>query len=187
MAGIAATTISVALFLRRHRRRRPLPLVYELKGDYYQVLGHAWDHEVKDFKVVYRPLYHCPAAKGRFEAHVLAVSHFSRWEDKFRQCTAEEIEALPASVSSLLLPGPFWMDPLWTAPAITAPVPAGTDADGRPSQGSTRSRLGRRSHDPPLLERCVAGASGVSKSAMGESGEKMNEAPTSSPVSVELR
>lgn len=28
--------------------------VFKLKDDYYQMLGHAWDHEVKDFKVVYR-------------------------------------------------------------------------------------------------------------------------------------
>ena len=25
--------------------------IFELKGEYYQVLGHAWDHEIKDFKV----------------------------------------------------------------------------------------------------------------------------------------
>ena len=30
-------------------------------------------------------MYHCTAKPDRFEAHVLAVSHFSRWEEKFRK------------------------------------------------------------------------------------------------------
>ena len=88
--------------------------IYELNGEYYQVLGHAWDHEVKEFKVVYRPLYHCTAKKTRFPAHNLAVSHFSRWEEKFnRVTTKEEFDKIPKNVHQLILPGPFTLDPEW--------------------------------------------------------------------------
>ena len=58
------------------------------------LVGHAWDHEVKDFKVVYRPLYHCTAKEDRFEAHCMAVSHFSRWEEKFRPVPPAELSDL---------------------------------------------------------------------------------------------
>ena len=74
--------------------------VWSLKGEYYQVLGHAWNHEKKDFDVVYRPLYHCDAAEGRFEGHVLAVSHFSRWDAKFERVA--DLATLPASAAALL-------------------------------------------------------------------------------------
>ena len=83
---------------------------YELKGEYYQVIGHAWCHQAKDFKVIYRPLYHCPSAVGRFEAHVLAASHFERWDDKFKRVP---LSSLPAAATRLVLPGPFVLDPEW--------------------------------------------------------------------------
>lgn len=119
-----------------------VPEVWELKGQksYYQVLGHAWDHEVRDFKVVYRPLYHCSSKENRFEAHTIAVSHFSRWEEKFSRVTGPDggfhsvTAALPAEVRELLLPGPFVKDPQWNLPARTVPVDA------------TESGLGSRSH-----------------------------------------
>ena len=104
------------------------------------MLGHAWDHEVQDFKVVYRPLYHCSSKEGSFEAHVLAVSHFSRWEDKFVRVKGPDggfhsvPAALPAEARELLLAGPFVKDPQWGLPARTAPVDA------------TESGLGHRSH-----------------------------------------
>ena len=121
VAGVAAA-IGLALFVRRRSRRSrssPLPpLVYELKGEYYQVLGHAWDHESKDFRVVYRPLYHCRAAAERFEAHVLAISTFARWESKFARVDPAQ---LPDHVQALLLEGPFWADPRWPFPGRTEP------------------------------------------------------------------
>ena len=43
---------------------------FHLKGKYYQWLGDAWDHDSKDFKPCYRPLYSCDAKADRFEAHV---------------------------------------------------------------------------------------------------------------------
>lgn len=100
---------------------RPTPVskahdIWELKGQYYQVIGHAWDHEVKEFKVVYRPLYHCEAKPGSFEAHYLAVSHFSRWEEKFRKVNLEDKEErtkIPEDARKRILEGPFWMDPQW--------------------------------------------------------------------------
>ncbi|CAD7964356.1 unnamed protein product [Amoebophrya sp. A120] len=96
-----------------------LPDIWELKGDYYQVLGHAWDHEVKDFKVIYRPLYHCTAKPDRFQAHYLAASHFARWESKFHKVVyasrREYEELVPEKVRKFVLAGPFWHDPMWTA------------------------------------------------------------------------
>ena len=107
--------------------------------------------QVKDFKVVYRPLYNCGAALGRFEGHILACSHFSRWESKFKRLQGSsnsEIEAqLPQEVAELLLYGPFVHDPNWTFSAVTMPT-------GAPP-GATRSGLGTRSHEPPLLEHLI--------------------------------
>lgn len=57
--------------------------VYALAGKYYQKIGEVWDHETKDFKVLYKPLYACGSKPGSFEAHHLAVSTFTRWESKF--------------------------------------------------------------------------------------------------------
>ena len=120
------------------------PDVFELKGEYYQVLGHGWCHETKDFKVIYRPLYHCPAAADRFEAHRLAVSHFSRWEAKFRRV---DLGSVPAEARALLLPGPFCYDPRWAFAREAAPTGAVV--------GSTRSGMGSRSHEPCLLEHLI--------------------------------
>eukprot|EP00966_Prymnesium_polylepis_P316359 7309925-Prymnesium_polylepis.1 len=121
LAVAAAAGAALALLLDRRRRRRRCAfdaVVYVLKGQYYQELGHAWDHEAREFKVIYRPLYHCEASHGRFEAHVLAASHFSRWEDKFKRVSAAE---LPAAVAAWLLPGPFFHDPEWTFASRSAP------------------------------------------------------------------
>ena len=109
--------------------------VFMLKGKYYQVLGHAWDHALQDFQVVYRPLYHCDAKAGRFEAHTLAVSRFSRWERRFVR--VDDLDMLPDVARALLLDGPFTLDPRWTL-------------DGRASLAAapTRSGLGSRSHEP---------------------------------------
>eukprot|EP00239_Pterosperma_sp_CCMP1384_P001642 CAMPEP_0197844766 /NCGR_PEP_ID=MMETSP1438-20131217/1742_1 /TAXON_ID=1461541 /ORGANISM="Pterosperma sp., Strain CCMP1384" /LENGTH=362 /DNA_ID=CAMNT_0043455729 /DNA_START=67 /DNA_END=1155 /DNA_ORIENTATION=+ len=126
----------------KHRR----PEIYELKGQYYQVIGHAWDHEVKDFKVVYRPLYHCDAAKDRFEAHTMAVSHFSRWEEKFKRVPAHEIRRLPKSVTTLILDGPFDFDPEWSQCRRTLPASPTI---------SQRSGLGTRSHEVASLEQII--------------------------------
>lgn len=135
----AATLVLLILLRRRRAANAAAAMVYELKGDYYQMLGHAWDHEVKDFKVVYRPLYHCVAGCHRFEAHHLAVSHFSRWE-RFRRLDPDEVNSLPPAVLSRLLPGPFWFDPDWDYDALTTPVP------------TSRSGLGHRSHERGRLE-----------------------------------
>jgi hypothetical protein len=152
LAGAAAGAAATAIVCSSAGARRPPaaapPEVWELKGEYYQVLGHAWDHEVKDFKVCYRPLYHCVAAAGRFEGHVLACSHYSRWESKFRRlkgATVSEIESqLPAAAAALLLRGPFVHDPRWAYD--TAVLPTGAPP------GATRSGFGTRSHEPVLLE-----------------------------------
>ena len=145
----AATAVGMALgaggalFIDALRRRRQClrdASVYELKGQYYQELGHAWDHETKDFKVIYRPLYHCEASDGRFEAHVLASSHFERWE-KFRRVTPAEV---PDGAQRLLLPGPFTYDPDWRMSRKVSPLPRGVR--------STRSGLANcRSHELPRL------------------------------------
>jgi hypothetical protein len=115
--------------------------VFLLKDLYYQELGHAWDHETSSFKVIYRPLYHCEAKPNRFEAHALASSHFSRWEEKFQRVS---LWSVPLSVRRLVLPGPFTLDPDWTLPPLTKHLPSCTR--------STRSLLPvERSHEAPRL------------------------------------
>lgn len=67
--------------------------LYYLNEKYYQKLGEVWDHETKDFKVLYKPLYCCNSKVGSFEAHHLATSTFERWEGKFTRVTSlDEIE-----------------------------------------------------------------------------------------------
>ena len=119
------------------------PEIWELNGDYYQVIGHAWDHEVKDFKVVYRPLYHCTAKPDRFEAHYMAVSHFSRWEEKFRKVPDEEMDKIPKEVQEKILPGPFWKDDAWTLSAGTVKTSIGL----KDEKTKNISGLGTRSHE----------------------------------------
>jgi hypothetical protein len=107
--------------------------------------------QVKDFKVVYRPLYSCTASADRFEGHLLACSHFSRWESKFNRLQGSsnyEIESqLPQEAASLLLYGPFVHDPQWTWSTTTSPT--------RAPLGATRSGFGTRSHELPLLEHLI--------------------------------
>ena len=110
-AGLGAGVLLVLQRLRRLAAIATEAECYELKGEYYQVLGHAWDHQTKDFKVIYRPLYHCPSAVDRFEAHTLAASHFERWDEKFKRLPFSH---LPAAAARLVLPGPFVHDPEWT-------------------------------------------------------------------------
>ena len=124
-----------------------------------QVLGHAWDHETKDFKVVYRPLYHCGHKVDSYEAHVLAVSHFSRWDTKFQRIPSSQV---PREVLGRVLPGPFWADAEWEAGPWTVPVNLVTPRSGllpgaspQPSVGqyleapkSGLSGVGTRSHFP---------------------------------------
>ncbi|KAK3286892.1 hypothetical protein CYMTET_5576 [Cymbomonas tetramitiformis] len=148
--GAALGTLGAWLIqaLRHHRRKREAQ-VYELNGLHYQVLGHAWDHEIKDFKVVYRPLYHCVSEPARFEAHVLAVSHFSRWESKFNRVP---LKTLPAAARRRVLAGPFTWDSKWPAlPEHAASLPKGV---------RSRSGLGTRSHEPILLEQVLGDVKG---------------------------
>eukprot|EP00933_Yihiella_yeosuensis_P032983 TRINITY_DN26678_c0_g1_i1.p1 TRINITY_DN26678_c0_g1~~TRINITY_DN26678_c0_g1_i1.p1 ORF type:complete len:377 (-),score=38.48 TRINITY_DN26678_c0_g1_i1:554-1639(-) len=144
---VGVTVLSFGQYLQRRRLiRKQLENVYELNGLHYQEMGHAWCHEAKDFKVLYRPVYHCVAAEGRFEAHRLAVSPFPRWESKFRRLNASEV---PAEIAAALLPGPFYNDPEWIFAEVSHPLPA--------ASRHTRSALGSttRSHEPPLLEHII--------------------------------
>mmetsp|Transcript_21407 Transcript_21407/g.44569 ORF Transcript_21407/g.44569 Transcript_21407/m.44569 type:complete len:204 (-) Transcript_21407:36-647(-) len=49
----------------------------------YQFLGHCWDHETSDYKVLYVPLYKVEPKDSRYDSHAVAVTHFERWEEKF--------------------------------------------------------------------------------------------------------
>ncbi|KAL1511335.1 hypothetical protein AB1Y20_006139 [Prymnesium parvum] len=141
-ASLAALTAVYLWTLRRRARSFQHAAVYELKGQYYQLIGHAWDHETHDFKVVYRPLYHCKASVRRFEAHLLATSTYERWESKFRRVDQAE---LPVSARALLLPGPFVLDPYWTYSTHPVELP-------RIVHTTRSGLLSRRSHEPPRLE-----------------------------------
>eukprot|EP00419_Tripos_fusus_P025670 CAMPEP_0172723136 /NCGR_PEP_ID=MMETSP1074-20121228/83072_1 /TAXON_ID=2916 /ORGANISM="Ceratium fusus, Strain PA161109" /LENGTH=162 /DNA_ID=CAMNT_0013549329 /DNA_START=40 /DNA_END=524 /DNA_ORIENTATION=+ len=90
----------------------------ELNGQFYQIMGHAWDHFRRDFCVVYRPLFNCQAKQDLYEAHVLATSHFEHF-DQFRRVGYHELDL---AAKGLALPGPFWKDSSWGYPAWTSPV-----------------------------------------------------------------
>eukprot|EP00931_Biecheleriopsis_adriatica_P114924 TRINITY_DN90792_c0_g1_i1.p1 TRINITY_DN90792_c0_g1~~TRINITY_DN90792_c0_g1_i1.p1 ORF type:complete len:174 (+),score=38.92 TRINITY_DN90792_c0_g1_i1:22-543(+) len=120
VVGAAAATIARA---QERSQAQKAGDYYELSGYYYQALGHAWDHFRKDFCIVYRPLYHCDAKEGRFEAHVLATSHFDRFE-KFRRVGYEDLDK---TAQSMALPGPFWEDKNWGLAAESSPI-EGADA-----------------------------------------------------------
>jgi predicted metalloenzyme YecM len=121
----------------------PAPAELELfthDGLFYQKLGEVWCHSAKEFMVLYAPLYTCEAAAGRFEAHRLAVTAFARWQTKFTRVSAA---SLPSAAAARIQP------PL-PVNAQHWPHAAGTRA--LPSAAASRSGLGRRSHQPVLLE-----------------------------------
>jgi len=62
------------------------PVLYHIPSSpslLYQFLGHAWDHETSDFKVLYVPLYSVKSKDSCYESHTVAVTHFKRWDEKF--------------------------------------------------------------------------------------------------------
>ena len=61
------------------------PHVYVCGNKQYQLLSSVWDHETSDFKVLYKPLYHVDSKKGKYERHEYAVTHYSRWVEKFKR------------------------------------------------------------------------------------------------------
>lgn len=63
----------------------------------------VWDHETKDFKVLYKPLYCCHSKPGSFEAHHLAVSTFERWQRKFIPVSNCRLMDLPKNVQHHLV------------------------------------------------------------------------------------
>eukprot|EP00961_Rhodomonas_salina_P058450 785333-Rhodomonas_salina.3 len=133
-AGIC-TTLFIQVWWKRRRAQ-----VFELGGLYYELLGFAWDHHVKDFKVLYRPLYDCAAKKGSFESHVLAVSHFSRWEEKFKK-----VGFVPLSLTRRIFSWPG----VGCSPAV---VPGSLAAEVQPTRSLSYSGFGTRSLDPCSLE-----------------------------------
>ncbi|GMI05901.1 hypothetical protein TrRE_jg10647 [Triparma retinervis] len=68
--GISACVVAVAALI--------LSIIALVK-----LLGHAWDHETSDFKVLYVPLYAVEHKDSRYDSHTVAVTHFERWEEKF--------------------------------------------------------------------------------------------------------
>eukprot|EP00754_Rhynchopus_humris_P035818 Rhum_TRINITY_DN17413_c0_g1::Rhum_TRINITY_DN17413_c0_g1_i1::g.165953::m.165953 len=75
----------------------------------YQVIGYAWDQSLKDFNVVYRPLFHAQARLGSTdESHLMGTAPMSYFDEVGTYANLD-----PAS-RSLVLPGPFTEDPQWT-------------------------------------------------------------------------
>merc|ERR1712107_964828 len=104
-----------------------------------------------DFCVVYRPLYHCAAKEDRFEAHVLATSHFERFS-RFKKISYSELDS---QAKSAALPGPFWQDSSWGLAPDTSPVPGAEkvtafqkefNVAANDLRTATRSGYGSRSH-----------------------------------------
>uniref|UniRef100_A0A7S1KWA5 Uncharacterized protein n=1 Tax=Alexandrium catenella TaxID=2925 RepID=A0A7S1KWA5_ALECA len=152
--GLAGACAATAWRCREHQRLLEAGDYWELNGQYYQVLGHAWDHFRRDFCVVYRPLYTCQAKPDRFEAHVLATSHFERFEQKFRRVGYADLDM---AAKGLVLPGPFWQDGSWGLAERTAPVQGQGVEEAQSSQSAfaaaaasartpTASGYGTRSH-----------------------------------------
>eukprot|EP00439_Symbiodinium_sp_Y106_P033688 s442_g4.t1 len=154
-AGGCVTGAAAATAARAYERRQAVLSgeYYECSGAFYQVLGHAWDHFRRDFCVVYRPLYHCEAKEGSFEAHVLATSHFERFDEKFRRV---DFDAMSMDARSLALPGPFWHDKFWGLRPHVVPAEGGTAAvmlqsrflpEVKSVHTGTTSGYGSRSHE----------------------------------------
>ncbi|CAK9037200.1 Uncharacterized protein SCF082_LOCUS22053 [Durusdinium trenchii] len=157
--GGCCSGAAAATFWRSEERRQQIKSgeYYQLKGSYYQVLGHAWDHFRRDFCVVYRPLYHCEARDGRFEAHLLATSHFERF-DEFKKVSFDEMDL---AAQSCALPGPFFHDQYWGLPPRTAPVSSAQEAkdvqksvlaDLTSTKTPTTSGYGTRSHQEHAIK-----------------------------------
>mmetsp|Transcript_12040 Transcript_12040/g.28252 ORF Transcript_12040/g.28252 Transcript_12040/m.28252 type:complete len:171 (+) Transcript_12040:153-665(+) len=149
LAGAFAATVQ-----RSRERQRMIEAgeYWELNGQFYQVLGHGWDHFRRDFCVVYRPLYNCQAKSSGFEAHLLATSHFERFESKFRRV---DYATLGTAAKGLALPGPFWQDDSWGFATRTAPVIGSDEAKAAQAafavtasavRTPTSSGYGTRSH-----------------------------------------
>mmetsp|Transcript_65487 Transcript_65487/g.188397 ORF Transcript_65487/g.188397 Transcript_65487/m.188397 type:complete len:157 (+) Transcript_65487:66-536(+) len=113
-------------------------------GDYYQVLGHAWDFSRRDFCVVFRPLRHVDAKTDSHEAHVLATSDILQFGSSYEKVSYADLDT---AAKASALPGPFWKDPEWALPAETSPVAPG---DG------TSSGLGSRSHQERPTKRSLS-------------------------------
>mmetsp|Transcript_8604 Transcript_8604/g.16892 ORF Transcript_8604/g.16892 Transcript_8604/m.16892 type:complete len:277 (+) Transcript_8604:2-832(+) len=92
--------------------------------------------------MLYRPLYDVKATKGKYERHVLAVTHFSRWDSKFNPVKPSEV------------PFKIFMKALFSPPPVPMPqlIPVAKEAQVVPAQGCTKSGFGTRSLDPCLLE-----------------------------------
>ena len=134
--------------------------VYHLDGKYYQKLGEVWDHETKDFKIFYKPLYNCGSKVGSFEAHYLAVSTFERWNSKFH--FVSDLSSIPAEVTPFIVPQIATAQlangntafPL-TTNVIPPPIAANKGSVQVPSLPSkilgTSSGYGTRSHVPYFI------------------------------------
>ena len=130
------------------------PEVFELKGQHYQWLGEAWDHQTKDFKVLYKPLYCCSPHGGvdltdRFEAHILAVTHYARWAAKF-QPNKVRVETLPADAKRRVVPAGALSNPAWPYPDRTRPVDTGgaASAPGSLPESGMLPRIQRHNATP---------------------------------------
>jgi len=84
------------------------------------VIGHAWNHETRDFDIIYRPLYHCEPKSGIFEAHLFAISTFTRWkEKKFEQV---DYTTLPYAARGRVVWNPCWIEPSWKREEFTSDI-----------------------------------------------------------------
>eukprot|EP01060_Flectonema_neradi_P012923 TRINITY_DN19720_c0_g1_i1.p1 TRINITY_DN19720_c0_g1~~TRINITY_DN19720_c0_g1_i1.p1 ORF type:complete len:212 (+),score=18.93 TRINITY_DN19720_c0_g1_i1:51-638(+) len=117
----------------RHLRSKNLFLKRGEK--YYQVLGHAWDQETKDFTIVSRPLFHCKAQLDSHEAFLMMTSKSQFFE------SVSSYDELPANAQDLALCGPFQYDPEWkyntvptslknSTPAVITPAKSNISCSG---------------------------------------------------------
>lgn len=150
--------------------------IFYLNSQYYQKLGEVWDHETKDFKVLYKPLYCCGSKEGSFEAHHLATSTFERWERKFiplERCEEfTDLSSLPEEVrghlvsrgsvhaltggnpslplESSALPGPMQRGSAKVTTTVAVDVVPSSSSSSGPAAATCRSHsgFGSRSLEP---------------------------------------
>eukprot|EP01061_Rhynchopus_euleeides_P015868 TRINITY_DN26998_c0_g1_i1.p2 TRINITY_DN26998_c0_g1~~TRINITY_DN26998_c0_g1_i1.p2 ORF type:complete len:194 (+),score=22.54 TRINITY_DN26998_c0_g1_i1:181-762(+) len=142
MVAGAVMGICADFFYDRKRELAKMQgMVYTKRGDKcYQIVGYAWDQRMKDFNVVYRPLFHHKGYMNADEAHLLGTAPISYFEELVPYHKLD-----PAS-KERVLPGPFTLDPDWTHSEHLHSVRGSIQPRVIPSEGQTLSGHGTCSH-----------------------------------------
>ena len=107
----------------------------------FQIVGYAWDQRMKDFNVVYRPLFHEAGCLRGDEPHLLGTCHISYFDEVVKYGD------LDLKAKSFVIPGPFTYDPEWKYPTHLHSTTGSTPPEITPSSAPyTVSGFGTSSH-----------------------------------------